>query len=302
MIVQMPAGISNVRGTYAGASAGSLNITPVTAALAADNASSIAAEPGTRLWIIFPPGAPGQHEFTLYYDEDGTTVLPLRFKVLFTQRIATAGRVYYPPLFPCTPDFAAIPAIALPTVNMLTPINLSPMATQVGCAGKAYHFGAAASADVVEYYNLAFDHYFITHVPAEIAILDAGIAIKGWSRTGRTFKTSPSAQPGWSEVCRFYIPPGLGDSHFFGRGTAECSETAAKFPAFTLEDPRFMYMVLSAAGVCPAGMVPVYRVFSNRLDANHRYMIDRALRDQMVATGWLAEGDGPDQVVMCAPA
>jgi hypothetical protein len=30
-------------------------------------------------------------------------------------------------------------------------------------------------------------------------------------------------------------------------------------------------------------------------------MIDRAARDQMVAKGWLAEGDGPDLVVMCAP-
>ena len=27
----------------------------------------------------------------------------------------------------------------------------------------------------------------------------------------------------------------------------------------------------------------------------------RALRDAMVAKGWLAEGDGPDLVVMCAP-
>jgi hypothetical protein len=45
----------------------------------------------------------------------------------------------------------------------------------------------------------------------------------------------------------------------------------------------------------------VYRVFSNRTDANHRYMVDRAVRDQMVAHGWLAEGDGPDLVVMCSP-
>jgi len=42
-------------------------------------------------------------------------------------------------------------------------------------------------------------------------------------------------------------------------------------------------------------------VFSNRYDANHRYMTDKATRDQMVAKGWLAEGDGPDLVVMCAP-
>jgi hypothetical protein len=46
----------------------------------------------------------------------------------------------------------------------------------------------------------------------------------------------------------------------------------------------------------------VYRVFSNRPDANHRYTIDRAVRDDMVARGWIAEGDGPDRVVMCAPA
>jgi hypothetical protein len=61
-------------------------------------------------------------------------------------------------------------------------------------------------------------------------------------------------------------------------------------------------MVLPAAGVCPAGMVSVYRVFSNRPDANHRYMTDRTVRDQMVALGWLSEGDGPDEVVRCAPA
>ena len=62
-----------------------------------------------------------------------------------------------------------------------------------------------------------------------------------------------------------------------------------------------MQMTLPAAGVCPAATVPIYRVFSNRADANHRYMTDRAVRAQMAAKGWLAEGDGPDLVVMCAP-
>jgi hypothetical protein len=47
--------------------------------------------------------------------------------------------------------------------------------------------------------------------------------------------------------------------------------------------------------------VPVYRVFSNRADANHRYTTSRATRDLMVTKGWVAEGDGPDIVVMCAP-
>jgi len=72
-------------------------------------------------------------------------------------------------------------------------------------------------------------------------------------------------------------------------------------PAFVLEDPRILQMILPTAGACPAGTTPIYRAFSNRLDANHRYMTDRAVRDQMVAKGWLAEGDGPDLVVMCAP-
>ena len=55
-------------------------------------------------------------------------------------------------------------------------------------------------------------------------------------------------------------------------------------------------------GNCATGQVPVYRVFSNRADANHRYTTSRTVRDQMVGKGWLAEGDGPDTVVMCAPS
>jgi len=161
--------------------------------------------------------------------------------------------------------------------------------------------GAAQPATVVEYYNTTLDHYFITWVAAEQANLDAGRTPTRWTRTGATFKVFTSAQAGTSPVCRYYIPPGLGDSHFFGRGTAECDATGAAHPTFVLEDPTFMDVFLPVAGVCPAGTVNVYRVFSNRADANHRYMTDPALRDRMVASGWLAEGDGPDRVVMCAP-
>ncbi len=158
-----------------------------------------------------------------------------------------------------------------------------------------------AAATVVEYFNAALDHYFISHVPDEIGKLDAGTAIKGWARTGKSFATYPAAQAGTTPVCRYYIPPGKGDSHFFGRGTAECDATGQKNPSFVLEDPQFMQMYLPTAGNCPVNTTQVYRVYSNRADANHRYMTDRSVRDQMVAKGWLAEGDGPDLVVMCAP-
>lgn len=82
--------------------------------------------------------------------------------------------------------------------------------------------------------------------------------------------------------------------------SATRSATGRQNPAFTLEDAAFMHMFLPVSGVCPPGTIPIYRVFSNRPDANHRYMTNTALRDQMVAAGWLAEGDGADLVVMCA--
>jgi hypothetical protein len=158
-----------------------------------------------------------------------------------------------------------------------------------------------AGVTAVEFYNASLDHYFVTHVAGEIALLDAGTTTRGWVRTGQSFKVWTSAQAGSSPVCRYYIPPSKGDSHFYGRGAAECDATGAANPTFVNEDPQFFHVMLPVAGVCPAGTRDVYRTFSSRLDANHRYSVDPAIRDQMVGRGWVAEGDGPNLVVMCAP-
>lgn len=152
---------------------------------------------------------------------------------------------------------------------------------------------------VLEYYNTSLDHYFITSVPTEQLNLDNGKTPTRWTRTGYDFNAFATAGAQTSPVCRYYIPPALGDSHFFGRGAVECNATGQKNPTFVLEDPASMQMVLPVGGTCPEGTVAIYRVFDNRMDANHRYMSDRSLRDQMVAKGWIAEGDGPDRVVMC---
>jgi hypothetical protein len=108
---------------------------------------------------------------------------------------------------------------------------------------------------------------------------------------------------GASPVCRFYLPPGYGDSHFFSASPVECAAVLAKYPFFILESPAVFYITLpdQVTGACPAGTQPVYRVWDNRADTNHRYTANRAIRDQMVAAGWLAEGYGPDAVIMCAP-
>ena len=160
--------------------------------------------------------------------------------------------------------------------------------------------GASTSASVVEFYNASLDHYFITHVADEIAKLDSG-QFRGWTRTGQSFRVYPTTQANTSAVCRIYIPPGKGDGHFFGRDKNECDGTMIKNPMFVLESSEFFFLYPPNLGKCGAGQVPVYRVYTNRADANHRYTTDRATRDAMVAKGWIAEGDGADTVVMCAP-
>jgi len=154
---------------------------------------------------------------------------------------------------------------------------------------------------VVEYYNAALDHYFISARSEDIQVLDGG-QLPGWNRTGETFGAWPVYADGASPVCRYYIPPASGDSHFFSASAAECREVAEKFPAFVLEDSEVMFMPLPAAatGTCPPDTTPVYRVWNGRADTNHRYTTSRATRDAMIATGWIAEGYGPDGVAMCS--
>jgi len=160
----------------------------------------------------------------------------------------------------------------------------------------------AATVDVVEYYNASQDHYFISSLQADIVALDTG-KFAGWVRTGSTFKAYSTPTGNASPVCRFYIPPDQGDSHFYSASPAECAQTASKFPSFVEESTSVMYVDLPdlATGACPAGDIPVYRLWDSRADSNHRYVTDLRLRDQMLGQGWVAEGYGPAAVILCAP-
>jgi hypothetical protein len=201
---------------------------------------------------------------------------------------------------------------SLPTdgVQARVPISIGPnVATNF--AGGSVSL-STAPITVVEFHHAALDHYFISPLAPDIEALDGG-RLPGWSRTGRTFAAWPTAEtnpaPGTNPVCRYYIPPAKGDSHFFSASPAECADVARR----VLDDPAFAGVVQEtpgafrialpdvATGACPAGTLPVYRLWNRRSDSNHRYTTDRALRDQMIARGYAPEGYGPLGVAMCAP-
>lgn len=315
VILQVPANARGFAATFSGAASGTLAITELVGGFDADDRTHVDPEPGHKFVVLdFPEGvSPGaqDYSFELIFSRTATPSTPpplavkatqLQVKAMFAGRVVARGKTFYPPLLPCVTSFTAIPAMTIPVAGAPQPISVPATGLQ-GCNNKVYVFNpsALATSEVVEYYHAGLDHYFITGLASEVAALDAGTQIRGWTRTGRTFKAYAAAEAGSSPVCRYYLPPAFGDSHFYGRGTAECNATGQQHPGFVLESSAFMHMRLPDSGACAPGTIPVYRVFSNRADANHRYMTDRALRDQMVAAGWVAEGDGFDRVVMCAP-
>lgn len=168
------------------------------------------------------------------------------------------------------------------------------------------HRGNAADPDpsvvtAVEYYHAGLDHYFTSADPAEIAALDAGVHA-GWRRTGETLRIDAARVADTSGVCRFYLPPAFGDSHFYSASPAECADVRARFPGFVLESEAVFAAALPepGSGACAPGLVPVFRLWNGRADTNHRYTTSAALRAAMVARGAVSEGYGPAGVAFCA--
>ena len=168
------------------------------------------------------------------------------------------------------------------------------------------HRGNAAgavppTARLIEFHHATLDHYFVSADPAEIGLLDTG-TLAGWRRTGQDMAVFTGDVPGTQPVCRYYLPPAYGDSHFYSASPAECAEVGARFPGFVLEAAAVFHVGMPDAGTgaCAAGMVPVFRLWNQRVDSNHRYTTDPATKVQMIAQGYVAEGYGPEAVAMCA--
>lgn len=161
----------------------------------------------------------------------------------------------------------------------------------------------------IEYYNATLDHYFVSPLAPDIDALDSR-RLPGWNRSGQSFAVYPTGTTSdVRPVCRFYIPPQHGDSHFFSASTDECAEVLARietdpnFSGYVYETPNAFFVALPNAGngACPEGTSSVYRLWNARADSNHRYTASATIKAQMVAAGYTAEGYGPDGVAMCAP-
>jgi len=166
----------------------------------------------------------------------------------------------------------------------------------------------------VEYFNASLGHYFLTVTPQEMALLDAGLPLPGWQRTGLSFWVYPadgSAPAGSNPVCRFYGRPEAGiDSHFYSASPQECQAVIDQFSwGWMLESPAYFYAFLPTEdGGCPDAAVSVgaivrlYRTYNTRPDANHRFTTSQYIQDLMqYSENWIPEGYGLYAVSMCLP-
>lgn len=156
---------------------------------------------------------------------------------------------------------------------------------------------AAGQQLAIEYYNPSLDHYFMTAEPAEASMLDAGVVVPGWRRTGYAFAVYSRDTRAGLPACRFFGTPGVGpNSHFFTILEGECASVKNN-PMWTFEGIAFRADIPDAGGDCPADRVPVSRMYNNGKggEANHRYLTSHSEIAAMLLEGWIIEG-----TVFCA--
>jgi hypothetical protein len=150
----------------------------------------------------------------------------------------------------------------------------------------------------VEYYHAGWDMYFVTALPDEIAALDGGAFGGVWTRTGQQFNVYAleGAPASSSTVSRFFgtmFDPK--SSHVYTANEAEYDAlVSGAIAGWQLEGPVFSAPLPAHNGKCPAGTIPVYRLYNNGMGGapNHRLITDANEFAQMLADGWIPEGQG----------
>ncbi len=159
------------------------------------------------------------------------------------------------------------------------------------------------TAAAVEYYNADWGFYFVTAFPTEIAMLDNGAFGGAWQRTGESFAVWPQPTVGSAGTCRFFSAVFAPRStHFYTPFASECNALKTN-PAWSYEGIAFYVQPTAANGMCVTGTVPLYRLYNNGMGGapNHRYSTSVSIFNEMVAAGWVFEGNGNTKVFACVP-
>ena len=109
----------------------------------------------------------------------------------------------------------------------------------------------------------------------------------------------PVAGPSRPLVMRLYGMPGARfDAHFWSWDYVELN----LLWQWTLETDDAVELPIPdiATGLCPRGLLPVYRLWNGRTDADHRYTTSVETRQSLIDAGWVPEGYGAEGVAMCA--
>jgi len=159
----------------------------------------------------------------------------------------------------------------------------------------------------IEYQRLGTEQYFLTNNSAEVLALDAGTQ-SGWVRTGQELPVYPVGDRSAatrSPVCRLYGSPEAGhDTHVYSASPGECAAISGTPGGWIIETAEAFVADLpdATSGLCPSGSQPIYGLSNNKPDRSQRFTTSAALRDQLVAAGWVKLGAGPGGVAMCGPS
>ena len=124
----------------------------------------------------------------------------------------------------------------------------------------------------------------------------------GWQRTGQSFNVYTTADTGRVGVCRFFSASfAPKSSHFYAPRGLGCEAVLAD-PVWLYEGDVFFTALPDGEGACPAGNVPVYRLYNNGMGGapNHRFTTSETTFAEMKRDGYTAEGRGVG-VGMCSP-
>ena len=165
----------------------------------------------------------------------------------------------------------------------------------------------AQPVTVIEYYDRALDHYFITSLQPDIEALDSGHFLAGRApglpfRPSRTRQAAARASTRYAGSTfrplpiRIFSPPRLRNVRRFSRRFRPTRITVALSTKHrTRSTSRRPTPPRATAGRNRTGLSAV----DQRADTNHRYTADPATKALMLAKGYVTEGYGPTGVVMC---